>query len=69
MPLYDYHCEFCDLLTEHLVNTKDPEPKCSTCQGSMMRLLGKPAHYSGSATQFVNHHLDKYGPDGSQFKE
>lgn len=69
MPLYDYHCQFCDEVSEHLINANDPEPKCRFCQGSMVRLLSKPAHYSGAATQWVNHNLDNWGPEGSKFKE
>lgn len=69
MPLFDYHCEFCDKITEHLINANDPEPTCHLCKGSMIKLLSKPAHYSGAATAFVNHHLDKYGEDGKAFKD
>lgn len=69
MPLFDFRCEFCDETSEHLLNANDPEPTCRICQGSMVKLVSKPAKYTGEATAFVNHHLDKYGPDGSQFKE
>lgn len=69
MPLYDYECETCKTITEYLLKHEDPAPLCPTCQATLVKVLSKLANYTGAATAFVNYHLDRYGPDGSQFKE
>jgi len=67
MPLFDYHCEFCDTVTEHLIKQDDPEPTCHYCQGSMTRLLSAPANSTGQKIQYVNKHLDRIG--AKEFKD
>jgi putative FmdB family regulatory protein len=49
MPLYEYRCEACGRMQEHLVRT-DEQPACSECGSPQLaKLLSAPvAHVGGS---------------------
>lgn len=49
MPIFEYRCQKCDELTEHLQRVSDLSPeKCRRCGGALERLLSAPAvHSSG----------------------
>jgi putative FmdB family regulatory protein len=46
MPIFEYRCEECDCIFEHLVlNDKDAEPKCPTCCGKRTKRLMSAASF------------------------
>ena len=42
MPLYDFLCEQCNAVEEHLVEYDEFYKKCSICGKAMKRLIGAP---------------------------
>jgi putative FmdB family regulatory protein len=39
MPIYDYHCDKCNTIEEHLVKNIEEPMKCPTCEKEMERLI------------------------------
>ncbi len=52
MPLYEYHCERCELPFELLVRSRDEQAACPTCGTTRVsKLLSVPvAHTAGASS-------------------
>jgi putative FmdB family regulatory protein len=49
MPLYDYHCEDCGMVSELLIYASSDQPQCSFCGSPKLKKLVS-AHSSLSGT-------------------
>lgn len=66
MPLFDFCCEKCDVVIEHLITASDPVPVCDNCKVEMAKILGAPSDYTGAKTAWVN---KKLGTRGKIYKD
>jgi putative FmdB family regulatory protein len=42
MPIYEFKCEFCSNIDEHLMKISDPNPeKCSKCGGKVNKIMSR----------------------------
>ncbi len=67
MPLFDFHCQSCNITNEYIINSNDPNPTCPTCQTSMIKQMSAPAQFTGERIKLVNSKLDKIG--AQKFKD
>ena len=58
MPIYEYHCEQCDIIQEELVLGKEKPVICKKCGKEMKRIMSRSSfHLKGTgwyATDYAN---------------
>lgn len=62
MPLYEYHCDACQKVSEILVRSRDEVPVCPDCGSDRMRRLLSTFSPAGTHTKVNPGHVHT-GPD------
>jgi len=45
MPIFDYACRNCETVSEILLKSSDPSPKCEDCGNTLYRVLSYPSMF------------------------
>ena len=62
MPIYEYHCDKCKKIQEHLILNGDDEPQGCKCGGNLKRVLSRSSFHLKGSGWYVTDYKNKPSP-------
>lgn len=69
MPLYDYHCESCDVIVEIQHKLAESAPPCETCEGELVRQIAAVQGSVAGPTGPIFHDKQIQSSHGDRWRE